>query len=244
MTYVILICISIYEADIDISNIFYLDRWILMRITTFAQIKGGTGKSTIACNMAVCNAWDEKTVLLINADRNQNTAKIFIELRDAAMPTIDCVNIAGDLREQISQFQDKYDEIIIDTGGYDGMEARSALLLSNMVIIPVMPNNVELAATMDAKKGIDHILGEAKSCNSNLKAILLFNKTSTHFLSSDVDAAREYVEAQSKHFDHITETSLKNRVAYDNAFGLGLGVAEYSDEKASFEMIKLYREIF
>lgn len=220
-----------------------------MGITTLIQKKGGSGKSTLACNLAVCHAMQDKSVLLINTDSNQNIAKTFVLLRDKSRPPIHHLEILGDLKDSnILELKEQYDEIIMDTGGYESVANRSALFFSDLVIVPVIPNYIDLTATLDKEKGSDTLLGKAKACNSKLKTTLLFNKASTHYLydhaSSDVNKAKSYVKQESHNFDYIAKNAIKSRVAYDDAFGLGLGVAEYSDNKAAFEIIHLYKELF
>src|SRR5687768_12906167 len=103
-------------------------------IITIGGIKGGSGKTTVATNLA-CIAADLKAdVLLVDAD-DQETSADFTAARkqdheNAA--TYTCAKLTGkSVRTEILELAKKYDHVIIDTGGRDTTSQRAALSVSD-----------------------------------------------------------------------------------------------------------------
>lgn len=100
-----------------------------MSIIVFGGEKGGTGKTTLATNIAAMLARQGKDVLLLDTDR-QGTASFWATVREeeAVEPRVACVQKFGKgLPAQVRDLAERYDEIVIDAGGRDSMELRYAL---------------------------------------------------------------------------------------------------------------------
>src|SRR4051812_24333654 len=89
-------------------------------IIVVGGIKGGSGKTTVATNLAVMRAADGHDVLLIDAD-DQETASDFTILRNeriAAGAGYTSIKLTGPaVRTETLRLAGKYGDIIIDTGG-------------------------------------------------------------------------------------------------------------------------------
>lgn len=91
-------------------------------IITVGGIKGGTGKSTIATNLAVMRAAAGRDVLLIDTDE-QRTATDFGNMRNEGdpqgqRPRLTLLRLSGPaVRTEGLKLKDKFDDIVIDTGG-------------------------------------------------------------------------------------------------------------------------------
>ena len=99
-------------------------------IITVGGIKGGSGKTTIATNLTVQRAAEGRDVLLVDAD-DQETASDFTMLRNDKLETgagFTSIKLTGPaVRTEVRRLADKYDDIIIDTGGRDTTSQRAAL---------------------------------------------------------------------------------------------------------------------
>ena len=116
-------------------------------ILTVGNIKGGVGKSTLACNVAVALSFTGKGggVLLIDGDK-QGSAADFAQSRAEALGEagFTCVRAQGkEVVNQVVTMRDKFAHIIIDAGGQDNPSLRAGLAVSDRVLVPVAPRSFE-----------------------------------------------------------------------------------------------------
>src|SRR3989442_13884331 len=96
-------------------------------------IKGGSGKTTIATNLAAMCAKAGKDVLLVDADE-QESATIFTAIRKrdqgerAQYSSI--ILRENNLRAEIDRMRRKYDDLIVYIGGRDNRAQRASLSLA------------------------------------------------------------------------------------------------------------------
>src|SRR5918997_2592123 len=111
-------------------------------ILVVGGIKGGTGKITIATNLAVLRSQAGHDVLLVDADE-QGSAAEFSEQRNALhpdLPAFTCVRLAGtSVRSELRRLAPRYQDVIIDTGGRDTTSQRAALTVADVMLIPFPP---------------------------------------------------------------------------------------------------------
>jgi chromosome partitioning protein len=205
--------------------------------------KGGTGKSTIATNLAAMRAGQGRDVLLIDTDA-QGSASNWARVRgeDDVMPDLKLATIAlrGEgIEKEIVKLSTKYQDIIIDAGGRDTPELRASMLKSNLLIVPSRPSSVDVHALHH----VNTLVRMARGFNTELAAKLVINCAPTHATSTD---AEEMVNVVANlNALELATSVVRDRVAFRRAFGEGKSVAEYSvDQKAATEMRDLYEEIF
>lgn len=203
--------------------------------------KGGSGKTTLATNLAVMRSLSGRDVLLIDAD-DQQSATDFTAVRNerredgAGYTAIQLTG--GNVRTEIRRLKTKYDDIIIDVGGRDSTGQRAALTVADLLIIPIRPRSLDIWAIGKTETVIE----EARSLNEELKAVAFLN--CADHVGHDNDEAAELLKTR-QHFTLI-DTSLGNRKAFANAASDGLSVIEYrpEDEKAVEEIRALYKRVF
>jgi chromosome partitioning protein len=205
--------------------------------------KGGTGKTTLATNLAGMRAAEGRDVLIIDADR-QGSASYWAEKRSdthADLPTVQSVQKFGEgLMRTVRDMARRYHDLLIDAGAGDTREVESALRVAEQVIIPVQPAGLDVwtLGLMDDR------VGEAIAVNEALMAYVVLNRTSANPKDSDADEARDAI-AGSTHL-HLATGMICDRVAVKRAAPAGLTVLEYKplDLKAAYEMQQLYDLIF
>ncbi len=203
-------------------------------------IKGGSGKSTSATNLAVERS-THKEVLLIDAD-DQETAADFTVLRNETTKgraAYTCIKLTGNsIRTEVKKLQEKYDDIIIDIGGRDTISQRAALCISDILLVPFLPRSFDVWTL----EKISQLVEEAKTVNENLKAYIYLNRADPQGLDN--------LEAESYLKDSPTFTFLNaplgNRKVFSNAQAKGLGVSEFYplNHKAKKEITILYEYVF
>ena len=116
-----------------------------MKVISVVNQKGGVGKSTIACNLAVNAVLDGKRTLLIDADP-QGSSLSFRAIRGA--DDLKAVSITQPtIHKDIGDFEN-FDLVIIDAGGRDNTLFRSAVTAAakGMLLIPVLPSQYDIWA--------------------------------------------------------------------------------------------------
>lgn len=209
-------------------------------IYTIGGIKGGSGKTTVATNLAVMLTNQGHDVLLVDAD-DQETATDFTHWRNESLPDgcgYTAIQLAGNaVRTEILKLRDKYTDIVIDTGGRDTTSQRAAMVISDVYIVPFIPRSFDMWTLEKVVKLIE----EMRPANPALRAFAMLNKTDPR--GSDNSEAQEFLsESESITF---LKATLGHRKAFANAASKGLGIAEYkpADEKAIAEMNVLFETI-
>lgn len=203
--------------------------------------KGGTGKTTIATNLAAMRAV-RRDVLLVDTDA-QGSSSMWAQIRqeEGVKPSLTCVSARGKgVAAEIRKLEPRFEDIIIDSGGRDSVELRQAMLVAQVMIIPARPSQFDLhglAAT-------DQIVADVRGFNPGLVALVVINSATTHSMNTDAaDMAEAIADMPNL---RVAKAVLRDRVSFRRASRDGLGVAEYSpaDEKAIAEIRQLYKETF
>lgn len=210
-------------------------------ITVVGGTKGGSGKSTVATNLAVMLAASGRDVLLVDAD-DQETATDFTNLRNETRPGgagYTCVALTGKaVLTEVKRLAPKYQEVIIDTGGRDTVSQRAALAICDAYLVPFAPRSFDVW-TLDK---VAELIEEAHAVNPDFKAFAFINRADSRG-SDNADAAEMLASKPALSF---IPTALGNRKAYGNAASQGLAVTELrpQDPKATEEVGTLFGYLF
>jgi chromosome partitioning protein len=203
--------------------------------------KGGSGKSSVATNLAIMRAAEGRDVLLVDAD-DQETASDFTILRNERLPGgagYTSIKLTGSaVRTETQRLVGKYDDILIDTGGRDTASQRAALTIANVFLVPFVPRSFDIWTI----EKVAHLVREIRAVNPELKAFTFLNRADPAGPDND-DAAEVLREATDL---QLLETPLVYRKAFGKAAAQGLAVTELKppDEKAIQEMKALFGMLF
>ena len=210
-------------------------------IIVVGGIKGGSGKTTVATNLAVIRSTAGHDVLLIDAD-DQETSTDFTIIRNERCPEgagYTSIKLTGPaVRTETLRLANKYEDIIIDTGGRDTTSQRAALTVADVLLVPFVPRSFDVWTL----EKVSSLVGEMQAANPDLHAYTFINRADPRGQDND-DAADVLRETQMLSY---IGTPLGARKAFSNAAAAGLAVTEIrpQDPKAMEEMLTMYRYIF
>lgn len=225
----------------------YIDLWEQKMIISICNEKGGSGKSTLSINIATYLATQAKKPLWLIDSDPQKSISVFLSIRDDEKleKVFNYTYKNGDdLKEFLTKHKQEKEILLIDTGGRDSKDARIAIALSDLVLIPTTASQLDISV-LDL---MIERLREAKKVNSSLKALIVMNRVATNpFLTSKKDTLIEYIKDLIKDdLDYIklANTIIYEREAFKVAIQMGRGVFELNkNSKASGEIQNLCKEI-
>ena len=209
-------------------------------IVVVGGIKGGSGKTTVATNLAVMRS-KVADLLLIDAD-DQETASDFTILRNERLETgagYTSIRLSGSaVRTETKRLDVKYDEILIDTGGRDTASQRAALSVADILLVPFVPRSFDVWTL----EKVSELVGEMRTANPELKAYAFINRADA--TGRDNSEAAEIIRDTTEL--EFIDCPLGSRKAFSNAAAKGLAVVEHKpqDPKAVKEIETLYRYLF
>lgn len=196
--------------------------------------KGGVGKTTLAVNIAAALARTGKRVLLIDADP-QGSALDWAAAREGD-PLFAVVGLPKpSIHKELAMVGEGYDVVVIDGPPRVTDLARSAIMASDIVLIPVQPSPYDIWAADEVVK----LIQEASVFKENLKSVFVINrKIANTAIGRDV---REALEA----YDLPTlDASIVQRVAFAEAAAVGKAIYEQDrDGVASQEIEAVVSEL-
>ncbi len=182
-------------------------------VICLAQQKGGSGKTTVAVNLAVAFARAGKSVALLDTDPQGSLGRWFMARRERGAPGMEFSTAsAWGVSYECEKLRRSHDYVIVDTPPKVDADLRPALRESDLVIVPVAMSQVDLWAT-------ESVLELAQRERRPVMVVLNRARPGTR-LAGEVEAGIAALEARR------AEAVLGNRVAYAETLGQGLGAIE------------------
>lgn len=208
-------------------------------IITTGSLKGGVGKSTVTVNVAAELCRLGYKVMVVDADPIATTSR-WIEDREERSPRhplVPGIQKRGNLRQTLLELDSTYDYVLVDVGGYDSPEMRTASITSDLLIVPMKPSPPDL----DVLPQFVELIAKFLDFNPDLTVRGLFTQAPTHANSRKVWDSKsiltDYPELP------MFDTTLYQRAAYMDVMPLGRGVVEENASKAKAEVQVLVQEM-
>ena len=213
-------------------------------VVAVTNSKGGTGKTTLALQIAITKAITGSRVLFIDADR-QRSGYLSLQYREDQLPgmaPVSCESITDGrkLVARVSEAADDWDVIVIDSGGFDSQTMRAALLVCTVAVIPFQPRSVDIWAMRDMAE----LVAAAQEARGPFPALAVLSFAKPVAGSADNMAAAKIV-SELPPLTYV-DAPIVRREAYATAVGYGQSVMEARprDRKAAAEITRLMDIIF
>jgi len=206
-------------------------------LTVVGNLKGGTGKSTVAFNLAVWLAHDKTGVMAFDLDP-QCTLVDVCEVReeDGFEPTFEVSTDLAELEEMVKDKKNKT-PIIVDMSATNMPAMERAIELADRVLIPVQPSQADIWSTQRFLKTVHACIARGKG-SKKTEVLGFINRADTHIGVRETGEAEEALEMLQG--IKALGVRLYQRTAYRRSFSEGLGVFELDPMgKASKEMKRL-----
>lgn len=195
--------------------------------------KGGSGKTTIATNLAHSFVLDGDSVLLVDSDP-QGSARDWHQAND-----VDLFPVVGLDRETLPKdlpaISRGYDWIILDGAPQLAKMAAAAVKSADFVLIPVQPSPYDVWAAADL---VEIVKTRQTVTEGKLKAAFVVSRAIVNTRLS-----REVIEALDAYGLPVLESRTTQRVIYSDSASTGQTVFVQPDGPAALEISALRDEI-
>ena len=206
-------------------------------LVAVGNLKGGTGKSTIAVNLACALAEAGHQTVLLDAD-SQGTAshwhgkgQLPIRLEREFLATD---RDAGLWVTQALSLKARSERLVVDLPPQMGAGLASALLIADLFLIPVTPSGIDLAATGDALEVLQRV-----------RAVRGPGKPACMLVPSRVD--RRTVIGRGIHgalaqFGLTVGPPIRQRSVYVQAFDTGRWIGDQAPNSSALSEFRVLRD--
>lgn len=205
-------------------------------ITVVGNLKGGSGKSTVAFNLAVWLAVHGERVNAFDLDPQRTLSDVTEVRSDEGFTPLFSIH-SGDAT-LVKTFNKKTGEVIVDVGTSDMEALKASLSIADRIIIPVPPSQADIWSTQRFLKIISDVGSKKKQ-----DVCVFVNRADTHHAITESDETEEALGELSG--VRLIKNRLHQRTAYRRSFSEGLGVFELSpSSKASREFVSFAQIIY
>ena len=206
-------------------------------LITLANQKGGTGKTTLATNLAGAFAADHRRVVLVDIDP-QRSALEWAETRPEVVPQILVLSLQGTedtWRQALAPLRETYEVIILDTGGRISPSVRNAVSMADFLLVPTLASLPDVRST----ETFYHQIIQAVAHEKVVYGGIVLNAVQAGTLLAK--EAETYLRERG--FPVFT-ACLHQYIAFREAIGRGLTVREYEPgSKAARDLVHVYDEL-
>ena len=205
-----------------------------MKVIALLNEKGGSGKSTVALNLACALHRQGRRVVLIDADP-QGTAR---DWREASPAGIDLPPVVVLDRPELLLSSIKTiaaDLVIIDTPAKAERMSANVVRIAHVAIIPVQPSNADLWASAAAVK----LIQSKRDIGGDIEAAFLATR-----VSGSTNLSKEILKGDWNEYGlDMLNQAVSNRVSYAQSLSDGVSVYETRDGQAKAEIDLIVREL-
>lgn len=188
-----------------------------MKTIALVTQKGGTGKTTLACSLAVAAAESGEKVVALDLDPQGSLAN-WGERRDADNVHVEALSAARavDLPKMLPVLARKgVTLVLIDTAGADNPVTHAAMKVADLCLVPLRPTRLDSHAVVPTVQAI-----------TRLSRPFAFVLTQSSTIPRNSRAAE--MAAGLRALGVLADPSIAQRADHQDAFGAAQGVTEYA----------------
>ena len=215
----------------------------MMTVLTIGHEKGGVGKSRLATQLAVLATCNGVDTILLDTDV-QGTATEWCQIRksEGIDPPVSVLSISRNPEHEIQDLSKRYALIVIDVGAQDYETFLKCAVVSDLVLVPLGPDQGELSSTMKVFRELRSKDRFHPKGRIDAHALLLkVSHLPSHRFTQEL---RDVLEGQGI---HVMNTHIPSREAWKAAGRAGRALHELrggdQSPKATLELQDLYDEI-
>jgi chromosome partitioning protein len=189
-------------------------------ITVIANLKGGSGKSTVTFNLGLWLQMKGQPVVAYDLDPQQTLSDVAEVRREEGYAPPLQVNQPRESLMDDMQYHPQQTQVLVDVGASNMDAMKQALSIANRIIIPVPPSQPDVWATQ-------RFLNIVNELDSNKPEMRVFvNRADTHRAIKESDETEEVLE-QLPGVELIPQR-LYQRTVYRRSLSEGMSIFEIS----------------
>jgi len=201
-------------------------------IHLIANLKGGSGKSTLTFNLALWLKEQGAQVVAFDLDPQATLSDVANVRKDESHEVLTVITEIDKINKHIDS------EILIDVGASNMVDMKQAIKLADRIIIPVSPSQPDLWATQRFLKIVKEVVGD-----NEMELLVFINRADTHKWVRETDET----EAALKCLKNITVIPhrLCQRTSFRRTLSEGLSINEVApNTKSAVEFNALASALF
>lgn len=211
-------------------------------VISFINEKGGSGKSTFCLNLATRLMLDKKEVMIVNCDPQDSISAVVQNRTNQQVILHTNLNGNGDVAGTLKSLIKKYEFVLVDTAGIDSVSNRRVMLLSDLVIIPTKPSQLDV----DILQKMFLRVEDCQSLNESLNSCVVINQILANPRLSEREEMKVFIKKLIEDENpniKLLKTIIFERMGYKRSFSDGLGISEYQDKICKNEFENFYQEL-
>lgn len=198
-------------------------------VTVIGNLKGGTGKSTVAFNLSIWVATRRNVHVSVYDLDPQATITDALEIRseDGHVPSIEPQHFVSQLGSE-----GKHTEVLVDIGLSDMDAMNAAIQRADRILIPIAPSQADVWSTQRFLK----MIADIRRSGAQPAIYGFMNRSDTHRAVRETDEA--YAALCTLPGIKMLEPRLYQRTAYRRSFSEGMAVFEMDPKSKAAEEVE------